>query len=446
MRISSRVAAWLCIGALGVGAQARAGDEGWERASTATENLEEPWGDGVTSESFTLGNVERRQVFENVFEYSYRVRVGLGPYDVITLHRVVREAGPWSPMRTAKSVFLVHGDALGFRGAFLSSAASQAVSPGQSMAVFLAQQGVDVWGIDLRWVHVPSGTTDFSFMKDWNLGLHARDVGTGLALARGVRTLTGNGAGRMVLLGWSRGATVSYAYLNAETQLPQAKRHVSGFIPVDMAYSFAPTATKERQAACQTHAEFVERQALGQYEGGQLGLLLKGLGSLAIDKPTAPSDFLTGATNREVGLLFGAATYFFQKPVVIIDDYHWAGGAFSEAGLPTGLAWTNERFFFDTLTQTSPYQSIGEQVDTLAMWCGAPNVPYDDHLGQVKVPVLYVGAAGGTGGHGVHSLSLLGSTDVSTHLVPGYGHADLFLANGAQSAVWARILDWVQHH
>ncbi|WP_147332855.1 hypothetical protein [Archangium gephyra] len=446
------MAAWLCMGALGFAQQARADDERWGRQNT--ESLEQPCGEGEADEPCTLGNAERRQLADDIFEYTYRVRVGPGAYDIITLHRVVRELGPWSPMRTVKSMFLVHGDALGFRGAFLSSAASPAVPAGQSIAVFLARKGVDVWGIDLRWVHVPAGTTDFSFMKDWNLGLHARDVGTGLSLARGWRAYTGNGAGRMTLLGWSRGATVSYAYLNGETQQPQDKRHVSGFIPVDMAYTFAPGATQERQAACQTHAALAQAQASGQYEGGMLGLTLQGLAGLAINQPAAPSSILPGSTNRQVALLFGSATHAFQNPPVI-PAYHWIGGQFSAEGLPTGFSWTAESFFFDTLTQASPYQSIGEQVDTLAMWCGAPDVPYDDNLAQVRVPVLYVGAAGGVGGYGLHSLSLLGSADVSTHVVQrlpamyravDYGHADLFLASDAQSTVWAPILDWVQRH
>ncbi len=452
MGISGRMAAWLCIGALGFAQQARAEDE--QRKHNPSENVEQPCGEGEADEPCTLGNAERRQLVDDIYEYSYRVRVGQGNYDFITLHRVVREAGQWSPVRTAKSVFLVHGDALGFRGAFLSSAASQGAPPGHSIAVFLARQGVDVWGMDQRWVHVPSGMTDFTFMKDWNLGVHARDVGIGLTLARGWRAYTGNGAARMVLLGWSRGATVSYAYLNAETQRPQEKRHVSGFIPVDMAYTLAPGATQERQAACQTHAALAQAQAAGQYEGGMLGLTLQGIAGLAISQPAAPSSVLPGSSNREVALLFGSATHAFQMPPVI-PAYHWTGGQFSAEGLPTGLVWTAERFFFDTLTQASPYQSIGEQVDTFAMWCGAPDVPYDDHLAQVKVPVLYVGAAGGVGHYGLHSLSLLGSTDVSTHVVKylpdvyravDYGHADLFLANNAASVVWAPILDWVQRH
>ncbi|WNG33486.1 hypothetical protein F0U61_07545 [Archangium violaceum] len=380
--------------------------------------------------------------------------MGLGAYDVISLHRVVRETVLGTPRPTPKSVFFVHGDLLGFRSAFMASAGSVAVPRRQSIAVFLARNGVDVWGIDLRWVHVPAGTTNFSFMKDWNLGLHAQDVRTGLKLARSTRLLTGSGAGQMVLLGWSRGATVSYAYLNAESQLPAVKRHVSGFIPVDMPYTFAPGNTTERQAACAIHDALALLQDMGEYEGGELGVLVKTLGQLAMTQPDEPSLFVPGFTNRQAALTFGGATYMLQNPV-IIPSYHWAGAMFSGV-VPTGLVWTQERLFVDSMVQAAPYQSIGEQVDTLAMWCGRPDVPYDNHLSKVKVPVMYVGAAGGMGTYGLHSLSLLGSKDVTSYVVQRfeddaarpveYGHADLFLADDAEALVWTPILDWVQRH
>ncbi|HEX8437620.1 MAG TPA: hypothetical protein VF697_21110, partial [Archangium sp.] len=117
--------------------------------------------------------------------------------------------------------------------------------------------------------------------------------------------------------------------------------------------------------------------------------------------------------------------------------------------------WTHERFFLEGLTQASPFQSIGEQVETFAMWCGALDVPYDDFLSEVRVPVLYVGAAGGVGRYGFHSLTQLGSKDVTRYVVQrlpdtarafDYGHADLLLAENAPKDVWAPILDWVQRH
>ena len=462
MRIPSSMAVWMCVWVLGVGIQARAETDSLAgRLPSSLEEEQARQGRGEAGadddDASPCGPavMERRQLVGDVFEYSYRVRVGLGVHDVITLHRVAREVAPGVPARALKSVFLVHGDVLGFRAAFLASAASGAVPREQSVAIFLAQRGVDVWGIDLRWVHVPSGTTDFSFMKSWNLGLHAQDVGTGMLLARRVRTCGGNGNGRMALLGWSRGATISYAYLNAETRLAPEQRQVSGFIPVDMAYALAPQHTAERLASCQTLTALSRLQASGQYEGGQVGALLQLLGSLAITAPNGPSPIppLAGLTNRQAGLLTGSATYALQNPP-ILPVYHWTGGQFA-SGLPSALSWTRDRFFFDALVQASPYQSIGEQVDTLAMWCGAPNVPYDDYLHEVKVPVLYVGAAGGFGDYGLHSLGQLGSTDVKQLVVKrlpdanralDYGHADLWMADDAAATVWTPVLDWLRSH
>ncbi|HEX8441158.1 MAG TPA: hypothetical protein VF697_39105, partial [Archangium sp.] len=343
MRIPSQMSAWMYVWvlALVLGLRTQAAAESQEGRGAA--GFEQPCAEGFSDERCTLRSPERRQLFEDVFEYSVRVRVGSGEHDFITLHRVVREVSAGVPARTPKSVFLVHGDAWGFRGAFLASAASTTVSRQHSLPVFLAKRGVDVWGIDQRWVGVPQGTTDFSFMKDWNLGLHARDVGIGLGLARAARAYFSNETGRMVLLGWSRGATVAYAYLNAEAQLPQDKRHVSGFIPVDMAYTLAPGDVAERQAACQGHALLAQLQAAGLHEGGQVGLLLQALGGLALAFPDVGSPIFSGYTNRQAGLVTGAATHLLQSPG-IFPGYHWTAGAFS-AGVPSGLQWTHERFF-----------------------------------------------------------------------------------------------------
>ena len=452
MRLANGLAAWLCVWVLGAGLPTQAAVV--SSGMTGGTHLEQGCGADLDEELCSLGSSERRHLFEDIFEYSYRVRVGPGVYDFITLHRVVRESSPGVPLRTPRSVFLVHGDVWGFRGAFLGSMASEAVPRQQSFALFLARRGVDVWGIDLRWVNVPQATTDFAFMKEWNLGLHARDVGLGMKLARATRASGGSGNGRMVLLGWSRGATVSYAWLNAETQLPAEQRQVSGFIPVDMAYKLAPEDAALRQAACQSHATLSQYQAAGLYEGGAVGLTLQGAGALALYQADMSSSLLPGFTNRQAALLFGSATFALQSPA-IIPAYHFVGGQFDARGVPTMLSWTRERFFFDTLLQASPYQSLGEQVDTTAMWCGSVDVPHDDHLSAVSVPVLYVGGTGGTGRYGLHSLSLLGSQDVSSLVVRrfshearvmDYGHADLFLADDAEASVWLPIQRWLERH
>ena len=78
-------------------------------------------------------------------------------------------------------------------------------------------------------------------------------------------------------------------------------------------------------------------------------------------------------------------------------------------------------------------------------------MPYDDRLAEV--PVLYVGAEGGLGRYGVYSTTLLGSTDVTTHVVSlspeqslDFGHADLLWAENAPRVVWGPIYEWLRAH
>src|SRR6218665_702622 len=400
-----------------------------------------------------LVDSERRAVAEGIAEYSYTFQVGNGPYDLLTLHRVVREVWPGVPITPNRSLFLLHGDIWGFRGIFLAGVASGALPQKPSFAVYLARQGLDVWGIDMRWVNVSAQTTDFTFMRDWNLEMHAQDLGTGLAVARYVRGLANYSAGGpMPLLGWSRGAMVGYAYLNAETLVPQARRHVSAFIPVDVAFSFGTDARTQREDSCQGYKMLAGLQAAGVYVDGS-GQTLQGMGVYANVAPALPSAVLPGLTNRQAALLAGAATWRLQG-LPIFKWYHFTGGVFTDT-MATALSWTDERFFFDTLEQAVPYQSIGEQVESLALWCGAPKLPYSERLHQVKVPVLYVGAEGGTGRFGHYSVSQLGSKDVTFYLVQrlqegaraqDFGHADLFLSTRADQDVWPHITDWLARH
>ena len=62
---------------------------------------------------------EREQIAGDIYHYSWDVRVDTGPFDVIKLHRVVRESAPYRPIRSRKSVFMLHGDFKTFDGCFL---------------------------------------------------------------------------------------------------------------------------------------------------------------------------------------------------------------------------------------------------------------------------------------------------------------------------------------
>ena len=331
MRHSIKWAAGLLVfWAMVLGQPSRAAEPPQELVARLTQAC----ASGSTPAKCLLVGLERRKVFEDagvdndIYEYTYHLQVGLGPYDVIAVHRVVREDKRSSPVPTTQSVFLVHGDVWGFDGAFLASVARSTKLTEEPFAVYLARRGVDVWGIDLRWVNVPPGVTDFSFMKDWNLGLHAQDVGLGVFFARTLRLLTFSGFGQMPLLGWSRGAAVGYALLNMEAQLPADKRQINGFIPVDMAFAFDPKDVSQRNASCAGYALLSKLQSQGLYEGGALGLTLKDMGSLANTRPQEASPYVAGFTNQQAALFAGTATYALQG-VPVIQGYHFTGGSFA---------------------------------------------------------------------------------------------------------------------
>jgi len=396
--------------------------------------------------------IERRVLAPNIAEYFFKVRVGSGPYDQIGVHRVVKETAPNRPVHARQAVFLTHGDIWNFRAAFLTGTGTH------SIPIFLAQNGVDVWGIDFRWTLVPATVTDLSFMKTWDLEQDASDLGIALGVARITRGLTGSGLGKVDLLGWSRGGQIGYAYLNYEAQIPSILRQVKGFIPVDI---YLKTDVPQLQSfACQREANTEAAIAAGTYAATSGGLI-QALGTLAVTDPNGSSILngppfnLPGYNNRQAGLLVGEATYLFLAPLEPTPFYHFTGGTFEIEGKPSGLLYTNEQNLFALEQGSAPFQPNQQLADADASTCGSTPVDFDDHLAQIKVPILYMGAGGGFGEFGIYTTTLLGSTDKTIHIVhktsstqrlSDFGHADLFLANDAQTLVWQPILNWVRTH
>ena len=393
--------------------------------------------------------VTRQPLMNGVVHYSFKVRVGSGPYDVIGLHRVVKESRPYFPIKTKKNVFLQHGDAVGFVK-FLFGAASPSTPDDQSFAVFLAQNGVDVWGIDHGWILVPMETADFSFMAGWGMQREIDDLRIGLAVARVSRLLTGSGFGKMNLLGYSSGVFTGYACVNAETQLPEWARHVGGFIPADCPYKDNDESNRVQASAFAAYLKsIIDSGTFVDTAGGYLFLVL---GDLARTDPDGASPIVPGATNRQAVLYLGAATYLFAP---FPPSWHYFAGTFDESGAPTGLQYTTYDGMLDFLATASPYEPLGFEYDVYSIWGDEPDVPFDDHLAEITVPVFYVGAAGGLGETGLYATTLLGSSDVSTLMVRlhpvdeialDFGHIDLWTAANARGLVWTPILNWIQGH
>ena len=387
---------------------------------------------------------ERRALTGDVAEYTFTVRTGSGPYDEIGIHRVVKETAPGNPVAAADAVFLAPGDIWNFRAAFLTGA--------HPLPLFLAEHGVDVWGIDYRWTGVPGNVTDTSFMRSWGLEQDASDLGFALGVARHARAASGSGFGRLFLLGWSRGGQIGYAYLNGESQLPLGQRNVRGFIPVDI---YLKTDVAQLRAfACQRQQNTEGVIGAGQ-DANPVGGLVSLLGALAATDPNGASILNPALTNHQAGLLVGEATFALLGGLEPAPFYHFTGGVFDQNGVPAGLLYSNEADLFSFEQLASPFQPNRELADADACTCGTTDVAFDDHLSDITVPVLYLGAGGGFGANGLYTTTLLGSTDVSSVIVNkvspalrlfDYGHADLFLAGDAEAQVWQPMLDWINAH
>ncbi len=409
--------------------------------------LDNPGGDWL--EKCQLWQIERESVVGDIVHYSFRLRVGPGPYDVVGLHRVVKERRPFRPIRTHRSLFAVHGTPGHFTVMFLPGAVVPEIPADQSFAVYLAQHDVDVWGIDQAYTLLPQDTEDFSFMANWDLRFDAQNVRTGMAVARLTRLLTGSGYDRMNLLGYSTGSMTGFAALDLETQLPAWQRQIGGYIPVDFFYKTNDEAW--RQSECDWLPEVTDLVQSGVYQN-DYGLLFQTLGSLGQDDPSGDSEIVDWLDNLHAALFVGAVTgVAFGMPD---PDVHYLAGVFDADENVIDLQYTDVGHYLGWLRQFNSYGSNPFDLDNTLIHCDEGNSPYDDHLGEISVPVFFLGAHGSWGDLMDDTASLLSGSDDVTLLdvqLQGekrldIGHVNIFTAAISAQMFWQPVWEWIASH
>jgi hypothetical protein len=391
---------------------------------------------------------ERRQLVPGVGYYRLQVQVGPGEHDVISLHRVVAERRPGHAEPAPKAVFMIHGDIWGFEPAFLGLTL-YAQPPKVSLPVFLAQNRVDAWGISYRWAHIPVGFPDQSFMAGWGMDVAIADARIGLRIARAVRRLAGQGNNRLHVLGWSRGVFTTMALANGEATEPLHRRDIAGLIPIDG--TFKPGMTNEafRQSFCGNYDFYKGLLESGIY--GDNDAFFNFLARQAIDAPDEPSPIAEGLSNLQFAL------GFVSSPLGIpgMEWYHFVAGLFDDQGAPLGPAYAKTGPLLETLARGFGYDPIQYEADTSAIACDVIDVPWDDSLAEVRLPLLYLGAGGGFGNNGAHIAQLTGGHDVASLVVRkqppelaafDLGHMDIFQAPAARQLFWDPILAWIRAH
>ena len=315
----------------------------------------------------------------------------------------------------------------------------------QSITSFLAKNNIDVWAMDYRWALVPPDTKDFKFMKNWGLQRDVDDAKIALALARLIRGATGQGVGKLHLLGFSYGTMVAYPLTNQETQIPNSLRSVKGLIPVDWAIVY-PADSPFHALSCSLLPQDEARYAAAVYNDDYSSLKL--FGDMGQSTPYDPSPFADGFTNYQFALFVGASVSY--QP-----SWHFVAGVFDGNGVTTGLQYTKPWLWMDVIRAVPFYIPVQSDIDGDRVGCYDMVAPFTDHLADITLPILYVGAAGGTGDVGSYAPTLTASTDFTKFTVQlhpeaeptlDFGHADLFTATHAQTLVWQPILHWLQVH
>ncbi len=389
----------------------------------------------------------RAPLIDDIAHYSFLMRVGSGPYDTIRVHRVVRELAPYVPVRSSTAVMMVHGARVGFEGTFLTTLDVPSVPDLQAAPVFLAGRGVDVWGLDARWEVLPGDVSDLAPIAEWTFGTDVADLGQALAVARFSRLLGGSGLDRLHLLGFSRGGGVAYAYAGEESQRPVPLRHVKGMVVADFFVKSDDAGLIEQ--ACEDYSAVQAQLDAGVV--AQPGDFLNMLGELAATAPDDPSPIIPVLTNGDVAILIGSDA---PEAPNVVPFFHMVAGSFDPGPPPSfDLTYTQPEIWFSHFRRGAAFLPLAVNQDLNAALCGAPDTPFDDHLEDIELPLLYLGAGGGIGDFGLFNTTLVSSTDVSVHSVTfeppalralDYGHSDLFLADNAEEEAWQVILNWLR--
>ncbi|MEN8139008.1 MAG: hypothetical protein ABFR62_11320 [Bacteroidota bacterium] len=391
-----------------------------------------------------ISDFSRTELGGGIAHYRFKVRMGPGEFDVVGIHRVVRESRPFHPVPTKGDVFMVHGALTGFANTFLAKGLESVndINAKTSAPFYLASKNIDVWGIDLGWTMIPAETTEFSFFEDWGFEKDIDHTLKALRIARTIRGITKQGFSNLNLLGYSSGATIAYGVANSETQQANMmKRNIKGLIPVDNAFKFE----NGENFGCVEANSHLDSFNSGVLEN-RWGEFFSLLGNLALTNPdsVSPIPDFEGLTNSRATRIVFSSPKDPDKGIF----FHFFGGNVNE------FLYSDENRIFRDAAGHSPFMPTKIFYEYNALNCSSSDgVSFDDHLELISVPIFYIGAGGGSGEAGYYTATLTASTDVTNHLVSldddpskDFGHVDLWLGYNADKLVWSELSSWIVDH
>lgn len=380
-------------------------------------------GSKIYSDSTKCGRIGI--INQDVAKYKIKVKVGAGKYDSITLTNYVREKSPWQTNATENLIIL---PGQGLTEKFYSD-----------MAIYYAQQGYCVYILDRRETNIPSGETDYSFMKTWTVDKYLKDIYEGIAASRVHTAFISRESVKNInvtAIGHSHGALLITAY-EASGYDDLAQGAVNRVVPVDIIVKYNPTEQGLIQGQAQEFSEIHASLQSGVYYEDNMGTMM-GLAYLAVTAPESTSS-MEGLTNLQLFRFVATQTYIFSRYPYTPDYHYWSGDL-------NGLYYVNETRLLDLTLNGGAVPYTPKYIDEYMAGLMGDIQNYEINSSRVDSPVLYVGLGGGFGNYGAWWFeNKVGNTNskVSSITWSDQGHASLLIDRNSPE-VWARIDEWIK--
>ncbi|HEY9423043.1 MAG TPA: hypothetical protein VIW92_16645 [Thermoanaerobaculia bacterium] len=370
-----------------------------------------------------LGTAESRD--GNLVRTEYTVKVGAHPLDRFKMVRIAKDV-PVSHLRGAILLLPPLGPTFTFY-----EQRDQENARGTSIAEYFALRNFDVYGYSPRFEGIPAGTCeagilDCSIMSTWNLQSMLDDI----AFIRAqIETL--NPGTKVVAGGASLGGILAFALANA------APGDYDGIFPWE---GMLATPDPVVRAMNQGYCAAVEAQlAAGIFYDGvgpsvfkevtkNARLVPSGLTPIPLFPPTL--------TNHQVFVLLVSVPS--PGPVTMpVPNYIQMNGSLAE----DRLFFASEQRAYENISRFVSYAPIALVRDISCSLAGN-ETSYTSNAGNYHGSVLAIGGGRGFGPYMPGHLALLGSTDQTFLLKPGFGHIDHFMTPKHRDFVEKPIFDW----
>lgn len=292
-------------------------------------------------------------------------------------------------------------------------------SEDHNLWLYLARRGVEVWALDYRTHFVPpdSSAEQHAFMAAWTLESFVEDARVAAAFARAE-----SGFSSLFVAGFSRGVTLAYALVCVEP-----RDAVAGLVVLDGLF-------KRHSAGSAGDAQRLPPPGKGPHSTD----VARGIGwesrhrlmSAAASNPAAPSQ---DPAFESVGDQVSAILYGAWRPGGLADPVHGVSRVEVLARLLDGY----DRYW--PAIQNVEGRRLASRSDD-------PETPIDDAWGEFSLPILYFGATGMGPDwilDGIYSAVESGSEDVTLHVLEGYGHLDVLVAERAAAEVFEPTAAWL---